>query len=68
MFVFIVVGVSIRAQNSLTSADFGLPVKKTFTFYHIKRSSEVLLHFAYFPHVINSLTYKFYIAILSVAD
>ncbi|KAH0837366.1 LOW QUALITY PROTEIN: hypothetical protein HID58_092394 [Brassica napus] len=29
------------AQNSLTSADFGLPVKKTFTFYHIKRSSEL---------------------------
>ncbi|KAF2602508.1 hypothetical protein F2Q70_00024982 [Brassica cretica] len=32
------------AQSSLTSADFGLPEKKTFTFYHIKSSSEVILH------------------------
>uniref|UniRef100_A0A0D3BRJ3 Rx N-terminal domain-containing protein n=1 Tax=Brassica oleracea var. oleracea TaxID=109376 RepID=A0A0D3BRJ3_BRAOL len=29
------------AQSSLTSADFGLPEKKTFTFYHIKSSSEL---------------------------
>ena len=36
--------VCLRAQGSLASADFGLPGKKTFTFYHIKSSSEVLLH------------------------
>ncbi|KAF2602504.1 hypothetical protein F2Q70_00024986 [Brassica cretica] len=29
------------AQGSLASADFGLPGKKTFTFYHIKSSSEL---------------------------
>ncbi|KAG2326630.1 hypothetical protein Bca4012_035577 [Brassica carinata] len=29
------------AQSSLTSADFGFPGKKTFTFYHIKSSSEL---------------------------
>uniref|UniRef100_M4FIB6 Uncharacterized protein n=1 Tax=Brassica campestris TaxID=3711 RepID=M4FIB6_BRACM len=29
------------AQSSLTSTDFGLPGKQTFTFYHIKTSSEL---------------------------
>lgn len=31
-------------QSSLTSADFGLPGTKTFTFYHIKSSSELRIN------------------------
>jgi len=37
-------GECLSTQSSLTSADFGLPGTKTFTFYHIKSSSEVILH------------------------